>query len=280
MKPLFHLLLGVLAVTVSSSAMASGKKPPKYPEVVQIFSSVSFDGRSPWPGRCTGTVIAPRFILTASHCVRHFNHEKFNGQVVWYTDMQNHTVPDQTARPDQVYIQVAGGIGGHKLHPTVVHVSDAAVPVNRPDLSLDYVEQDLAILEFGQDLPYAPRAISDEDAVVGLPVVMLGYGRHGGGEISPSSYQGHNTVDQVELDMVVTDGAAAACDDPAAHVNDWSICPGDSGGPLLNVHNGKIMGVASASGVTPAGRAHSIYIDVTEGPGADFVHQVTGLSGF
>ena len=224
---------------------ARAETTSNYPEIVSFFSQVSFDGKTENAGRCTGTFIHPRLLLTASHCVRHFNASKMNGRVVRATDMSDRPVADQTADASQTFISGAAWWGITEIHPVRVTVSDLAIPVERGDLSLDYVEQDLAIVEFAQEFQGEVRHVAQRAPSIGDPVLMIGFGRHAG--TTATKHFGRNTMSMIELDMLATNGSAKACTDPEKVPNNWAICGGDSGGPLLDARTGEILGVASAS---------------------------------
>jgi S1-C subfamily serine protease len=77
-----------------------------------------------------------------------------------------------------------------------------------------------------------------------------------------------------ELDMLVVNGSNTTCDDPETATKDWSICHGDSGGPLIDAETGKILGVASTSGSMRDGRKMSVYTDITSADAVRFIESV------
>jgi hypothetical protein len=112
----------------------------------------------------------------------------------------------------------------------------------------------------------------------------VGYGRHWANGSHPPAvgrFIGRNKLTSSIDGNHVVRGAAAACDDPAAHKEDWATCGGDSGGPLINSRTGQIIGVTSTSvsfaNDSVLGKKSeklSVFTDITTGEGAKFVHDV------
>jgi hypothetical protein len=274
------------AALVSLFPLASHAELTKdYPEIVALFSKVSVDGRMANAGKCTGTFITPKLLLTAAHCVREFNSLEMNGTVTRATDGSGNEVPDLTAGAKDVYILQKKWWGTTKINPVNVYVSDEAIPVDGTSLNLQYVKQDLAILEFAADWP-STREVADQSPDAGEAVFSVGFGIHGSGpfggagfgNVIPNKSWGRNTISMADMDMLTTNGAPQTCDDPGPYTNDWAICPGDSGGPLIDTASGKVIGVASASGTVKwdeRGERHlSIFTDITRDDAVQFIRGV------
>jgi V8-like Glu-specific endopeptidase len=181
----------------SRAPIAAGVRETGYPSVVFLYNTSG--------SACTASIIAPRVVLTAKHCVRNGN-----------------TNSASPASRFQVY--VGSSVRSFSSMYTVSEVRVAPGSWNIEDGS------DVAILILSTPAREAPIAYSRErpTRLTGQTITAIGYGELPDGS-SGTKYRVSTLVEYVMSNFIFVDP---------------SVCSGDSGGPLLD-SEGQVHGVAS-----------------------------------
>ncbi|NOY90822.1 MAG: S1 family peptidase [Deltaproteobacteria bacterium] len=185
------------AVGATQAPIVDGVRETGRPEVVFLWNTAG--------SACTATVIAPRLVLTAKHCVR-------QGQ-------------SSSAAPASQF-RIFVGTDGSSFTKQYF-VSEVRVAPGRWDLR---DSTDVALLILASPASEPPMEISYEDprTIIGQTYTAVGYGQTPRGG-SGTKYTTNKVVQNVQNGFVFVEPA---------------VCSGDSGGPLIGP-NGKIYGVAS-----------------------------------
>ncbi|MDF2695399.1 MAG: hypothetical protein K0S65_3782 [Labilithrix sp.] len=219
------------------SAVISGKASDASQDAVILL--VHYDPQTQGFGQCTGTLLAPRLVLTARHCV---------GDTDAYAACKSDGTPI-----------AAGGIRkNHK--PETMYVFTGK---DRPDFGRGEVEpagQGMKILDDGgdnlcnhdialvvlkepvKDAVIAPIRL-DSDVQVGELITAVGWGVTDKTS-SPDVRQQRKNVEIVTVGPDKSDGPVP----PNEFEVGESICSGDSGGPAIAQETNAVVGVVSRGG--------------------------------
>ena len=183
------------------------------------------------PG-CTATLIGPRTVLTAAHCVCTgqstrtgcVTRSSFTLQSVRPVDDPSTTVDESLVRQD---ISIEGTV---RVHPS--YTSDGWLSHDFAIIELDRPASELVF-----NVRPIPVEVPSKRPGLGDQLTLVGFGRTGDDCNSPP-------MGKRRITLPVTDISTGNVTLRLGHEG-MEICPGDSGGPALNIA-GNIVGVASS----------------------------------
>jgi len=197
-----------------------------YPSVVQL--------RLPGGYACTGSLIAPKLVLTARHCVSQNITQGIGCDIYGNSTNGDHVGSDYTASGIEVYT-------GLKPAWSATPAAKGAQIIHPPGKNL--CNNDIALVVLNQAVAGTPIKLRlDYPPQVGELTTAVGYGITSDnlGNSGTRRFRGSVPVISVGKDWNEILGDAELA-------SGQSICSGDSGGPLLSA-GGAVVGIASRSG--------------------------------
>ncbi len=178
-------------------------------------------------GHCTATLIGPKTVLTAAHCLT----KKGPGFIVY-----------------PISVSFAGGLSSYEAKSAVVH----------PSYGKYYYSGDIGIVRLKQVVPdLSPSPLTNTKPKVGEKVVLVGFGISATGAWGTAGVKrmAGNTIHSMSNDNITFQGSSGKT---------GNLCSGDSGGPTFRPEGGQdvVIGVHSTGSVPCGQSGNDIRVDL------------------
>jgi len=235
------LLIGCSQAPLDEEPEAHTKTQPVYGGIVSTEENDAVVHLTSGPDHaryCSGTVVAPRLVITARHCVAPYVEGSYR------CDADGDFSSSLPRSP------ATAGAVGLAYDPELVEIRMGQFPFDKEPafgekiytIPTDTIcRNDIAIVRVDRDLPIAPRAMRLKDPTLpGELVTVVGYGKTF--TDVPGRHERHDVeIQAVGKSTIYPEGKGAF--DRTLRLGQ-AACPGDSGGPTL-ADSGAILGVFS-----------------------------------